>query len=251
MLYNMIQENNVMRFLRSIGYTTIDISSNIGKLQHVRAANFNITPGSFLADEFQSTIIEITMLKAFKKELNLVYFYREKILNAFKDLSQVHLKYKSPYFVFTHILPPHPPYVFGPNAEPIYGSLNLKDWGEMWEQKELYRDQVIFVNNKLKKIIHKILSESKTDPIIIIQGDHGPLLNIKEKIKTRMHILNAIHLTKDKKNFFYSSVTSVNTFRLIFNHYFNTKFELLDDKSFYTEYKLPYHFVDVTDIVTQ
>jgi hypothetical protein len=172
MLYNMIQENNVMRFLKSIGYTTIDISSNIGKLQHVRAANFNITPGSFLADEFHSTIIEITMLKALKKKLNLVYFYREKILNTFKDLSEIHLKFQSPFFVFVHILPPHPPYVFGPNAEPIYGSLNLKDWGEMWQQKELYRDQVIFVNGMLKKILHKILFESKSDPIIIIQGDH-------------------------------------------------------------------------------
>jgi len=251
LLYNMIQDNNVMRFLKSIGYKTIDISSNIGKLQHIRAANFNETPGNFLADEFHSTIIETTMLKAFKKELNLVYFYRKKILNTFKDLGEVHLKYKSPFFVFVHILPPHPPYVFGPNAEPIFGSLNLKDWGEMWQQKNLYRDQVIFVNGMLKKVLHKILSESKNDPIIIIQGDHGPLLNNKNKIDTRMHIFNAIHLTKDKKNFIYSSITPVNTFRLIFNNYFHTNFKLLEDKSYYTEYKVPYNFVDVTDLVTQ
>ncbi len=251
MLYNMIQENNVMRFLKSIGYTTIDISSNIGKLQHVRAANVNINPGSFLADEFHSTIIEISMLKAFKKQLNFVYFYREKILKAFSDLVEINSKVEPPYFVFAHILPPHPPYVFGPHAEPLWGSLNLNDWGTMWEQKGLYRDQVIFVNSMFKKIIPKILSESKKDPIIIIQGDHGPQLKNENKIMARMHIFNAFHLPGNGKNFLYDSITPVNTFRLIFNHYFHTDFKLLEDKSYYTEYKIPYNFVDVTNAVSQ
>jgi hypothetical protein len=103
----------------------------------------------------------------------------------------------------------------------------------------------------LKKILHKILFESKSDPIIIIQGDHWPLLKNKNKIMNRMHIFNAIHLTKNKKNFFYNSVTPVNTFRLIFNNYFNTKFMLLEDRSYYTEYKVPYNFVDVTDLVSK
>lgn len=249
MLYSMIQENNVMRLLKSVGYTTIDISSNIGKLQHVRAANLNINPGSFLADEFHSTLIEISMLKAFKKQLNFVYFYREKILNTFTDLSKINSKIDPPFFVFAHILPPHPPYVFGPHAEPLWGSLNLNDWGEMWEQKEYYRDQVIFVNNKLKKVIHNILSESTKDPIIIIQGDHGPQLKNKHKIMARMHIFNAIHLPGKNKNILYDSITPVNTFRVIFNHYFHTHFNLLEDKSYYTEYKIPYNFVDVTSIV--
>ena len=249
LLYQMIQENRVMRILKAIGYTTIDISSNIGKLQHVRAANLNITPGNFLADEFHATLIEISMLKAFKKQLNFVYFYREKILGTFSELGKIQLKIDQPFFAFVHILPPHPPYVFGPNSEPIFGSLKLDDWGTMWEQKERYRDQVIFVNDMMMKVVHEILSESKCDPIIIIQGDHGPQLANKNKIKARMQIFNAIRLPKKDKNIFYDSITPVNTFRLIFNSYFDTGFELLEDKSYFTDYKYPYKFWDVTDSI--
>ncbi len=246
LLYEMIQGNEVMRFLKSKGYTTVDISSNIGNLQHVREANLNVTPGNFMADEFHITLVELTLLKAFKKQLNFSYFYREKILRTFSECSEIQLKVENPFFAFVHILPPHPPYVFGPNAEPLFESLKPDDWGNLWEQKERYIDQVIFVNNMMKKVINKILSEAETDPIIIIQADHGPKLN-ENTIKTRMPIFNAFLLPKDDQNIFYDSITPVNTFRLIFNHYLKTNYELLEDKSYYTEYKLPYKFLDVTD----
>jgi len=64
-----------------------------------------------------------------------------------------------------------------------------------------------------------------------------------------MQIFNAIRLPKKDKNIFYDSITPVNTFRLIFNYYFDTDFELLEDKSYFTDYKLPYKFWDVTDSI--
>ncbi len=253
LLYEMIQGNEVMRFLKSKGYKTIDISSNIGKLQHIREADLNETPGNFMADEFHITLVELTLLKAFEKHLNFTYFYREKILRTFSECSEIQSEVEKPFFAFVHILPPHPPYVFGPNAEPLFGSLRLDDWGNLWEQKERYRDQVIFVDDMMKKVITKILLEAESEPIIIIQGDHGPqlwsnsLLATDEEIKARMEIFNAYYLPKKDSTFFYDSITPVNTFRLIFNHYFHTNYELLEDKSYFTLYELPYKFLDASD----
>ena len=48
----------------------------------------------------------------------------------------------------------------------------------------------------------------------------------------------------------YDSVTPVNTFRLIFNYYFNTDLPLLEDKMYFTDPdKSPFDFIEVTDKV--
>ena len=255
MLHKLFQENKVTRILKSKGYNIVNISSNIGKFQNLKYADWNVKCGSFLADEFQTTLIETTILGAFKQYIHFAYFYREKILCTLSTLGEVKNKIRKPFFVFAHIMPPHPPYVFGPHAEPVNSSLDLTNWGKLWVQKERYIDQVIFVNNEMKKIIPRIL-KSEREPIIIIQGDHGPQITSKttfedEAIKARMRILNAFYLPKNDSSFLYDSITPVNTFRLIFNRYFNMKYESQEDKSYFTRYAMPYKFKDVTDVTAQ
>ena len=46
---------------------------------------------------------------------------------------------------------------------------------------------------------------------------------------------------------FSSVLTPVNTFRLIFNHYFGTDLELLKDESYFSTWDRPYEFVRFTD----
>lgn len=78
----------------------------------------------------------------------------------------------------------------------------------------------------------------KNRPIIIIQGDHGPDITIKDKerrIKIRTSILNAVYLPDTRENIFYDGMTPVNTFRIIFNKYFGTNFKLLPDITYYQE----------------
>ena len=54
----------------------------------------------------------------------------------------------------------------------------------------------------------------------------------------------------DGNKLLYDSISPVNTFRLVFNYYFDTNYELLNDLSYYiTGYKEPYKFTDVTDRV--
>jgi hypothetical protein len=52
------------------------------------------------------------------------------------------------------------------------------------------------------------------------------------------------------KDIFYPSITPVNSFRVIFNHYFNLNYELLPDKSYaIVDSRHLYSFFDVTDLV--
>ena len=48
-----------------------------------------------------------------------------------------------------------------------------------------------------------------------------------------MKILNAYFLPGNGKQLLYESITPVNSFRIVFNHYFDADYELLEDKSYY------------------
>jgi len=63
--------------------------------------------------------------------------------------------------------------------------------------------------------------------------------------------LNAYYLPDDGDGLLYESITPVNTFRLIFSSYFNSRYDLLEDNSYFSTYERPYQFVDVTEIVAE
>jgi len=123
-------------------------------------------------------------------------------------------------------------------------------------------NQLIFVNNKIKIIIDEILSKSEVAPIIILQADHGPTAALSQgmldgwhnptdtMLRERMRIFNAYYLPQVGNDLLYKSITPVNTFRLVFNLYFGTNYELLSDRSYFSNYDCPYKFTDVTDRVT-
>jgi hypothetical protein len=250
-LFKKVLSNKVMKELKSSGFHIVTLESIVGSLQNFEQTDWNIKCGSFFTDEFQDILIESTLLKAFKKWLNLNRFYREKILCTLETLGELPKQINKPSFIFSHIMLPHPPFMFGRNGEPTDEELAFKD---VWDKKKRYLDQLIFTNKRMKNIIQRILSESKEEPVIIIQGDHGPFVTlgyeVNEKIiKARMRILNAYYLPKKDKNIFYSTITPVNTFRLLFNHYLDTNYQLLEDRSYFTNYTVPYKFLDVTGML--
>lgn len=67
--------------------------------------------------------------------------------------------------------------------------------------------------------------------------------------KEGMRIFNAYYLPSVGDELLYDSITPVNTFRVIFNSYFDTDFKLLVDRSYYSFYFEPYRFIELTDIV--
>jgi hypothetical protein len=112
-----------------------------------------------------------------------------------------------------------------------------------------------YLNERMVEVVDAILSNSKQPPIIIIQGDHGPgnYFNMIEPdntcLKERYSILNAYYFPNHDYDTLYPGITPVNSFRVVFNQYFGTSLELLEDKSYYATWLAPYVFSDVSDEV--
>jgi hypothetical protein len=161
-------------------------------------------------------------------------------------------KIKGPTFTFVHFTIPHNPYVFdrsGDRRRNIPLSLQFKIDRGGWGRKVEYIDQLVYLNKKVEEIIADILKKSKVRPIIILQADHGtsslakPHINIEKHLSTNIRffkerhaILNSYLAPEKCTNFFYETITPVNTFRVLFNCLFDENFELNQDKIYFSFY---------------
>ena len=262
-LINMIMSNWVFRFLEQHGYVIVTYSSGWSGTE-IRNADIYMAPRWSL-DEFQTQLIGMTPLPFVTRQLGVYDEYglhRERILYAFDHLADMS-ELEAPAFVFAHIIAPHPPFVFGQHGEEIDPDYRfaLLDGTHIIRRRRLtrdeyiqgYRQQLIFTGGKTKATIDGILARSARPPIIILQADHGPgsALDWEDPnntyFKERLSILNAYYLPGNGATELYDTITPVNTFRVIFNHYFGTDYELLDDESYFSTISRPYAFTNVTD----
>ena len=153
---------------------------------------------------------------------------------------------KGPKYIFAHFLLPHPPFIFEKDGTK---PKNIKNRGI--GRDERYLNQLIYTNKILMKLIESLLNNSKHPPIIIIQSDHGPgyidYINdeglVDDNVRKKSHIINAYYLPKSSKDLLYPIISPVNTFRIIFNLYFNSEYPLLKDETYISSnHKYPYRF---------
>jgi hypothetical protein len=135
-----------------------------------------------------------------------------------------------PKFVFAHLIVPHVPFVFAADGsiltDPGYYSNELYEPVDREHLVQGYLNQVAFIDNQIVEVVRQIIEHSSPPPIIVLQGDHG-LEN-----ENRLTILNAYYLPENGSAGLYPSITPVNTFRYIFNTYFDGQYELLPDTSY-------------------
>jgi len=153
-------------------------------------------------------------------------------------------------FVFMHMETPHEPFVF--NSD---GSRNIKSLG--FYDGQSYLNQLKFTESKTISFILKI---RKYDPsaIIILQSDHGSDTTFSDKIwqsPSEMNIherysnLSAYYFPDGDYSILNKTMTSVNTFRIIFTKYFGYQEGLLPERNYFTGPGMPVKFSDITDIV--
>jgi hypothetical protein len=251
-LRQMISNNSAAGFLKNMGYTYISFSSGYLDTE-MKYADVYFSPLTALS-EFENGIINISPLpKISDFQFNL---YRKRILYNFEKIAATSRR-SEPVFVVAHIIPPHHPFVFDKNGKSIRPRWKfsfsddqryVEDSSLHNEYKEQYVEQLIFANTKIKQTIKALLSNSN-NPVIILQSDHGPGLGWGDistlNSKERFAILNAYYLPDKNYNELYPSISPVNSFRLIFNKYFNTKYDLLEDRSFFSTWTRPYDFFEI------
>ncbi|MBI2729336.1 MAG: sulfatase-like hydrolase/transferase [Sphingobacteriales bacterium] len=130
-------------------------------------------------------------------------------------------------FFFFHFLLPHDPFVFDAKGNIKYYS----DYRSSLQEK--YLEQLKYTNTLLVDMVDYINKHYNKKAVIVVQGDHGfkewPGEEHFEDIAFQN--LNATYLPDTTYTGYYDGVSSVNTFRLLFNHYFNSNFNILPDKT--------------------
>lgn len=183
--------------------------------------------------------------------------HQNRILYEFEKLAEIP-DLEGDYFVFIHILAPHPPFVFdadGRFLQPSY-YYTLSDGSDFLGTEEEYikgyADQATYINKRVLDAIRTILRKSDVPPIILLQGDHGPRIHVdwesaeNSNIADAFSILNAYYLGGKEPRGLYPTITPVNSFRVVFNEQWGMEFDLLPDKSYFTTKSHPYRYIDVT-----
>jgi hypothetical protein len=251
-----IHNNRLFSFLKSYGYQWVSYASGHPPSE-IKNADM------FLGVKARFNSVELSLLtgSAFSIVLNYQHsndVTRERLL-ANLDLMLNPPEMQQPRFVFAHIILPHPPFVFDANGNPVsIGNFHDGNYfkGTREEYLSGYREQLIFLNQYLQQIITKILADSPTPPIIILQADHGPgaYLDWTDMQNTclleRMSIINAYYLPGSAQADLYPEITPVNTFRLILDAYFDAELGLLPDRNYFSGWHTPYDFQDITNQVS-
>ena len=253
LVYSMIENNEAVNFLKTRGYRYIHFSSGWGPTNYNRYADVNVAISYNRWSEFQTMLIKTTMIDAFENKF-FKDIGRRRIINTFDKLAEAY-RFEGSNFIFSHIISPHPPYLFDEDGKSVpEASFDMNEWG--FEQKEYYLNQLAYINKKVEVLVDEILANSDTPPVIIIQSDHGPHNTFIEgryptddMFKEGMRIFNAYYLPSLDYSLFYNSITPVNSFRIIFNHYFDANYEFLSDTGYYSFEIEPYRFIDITDKV--
>jgi len=77
------------------------------------------------------------------------------------------------------------------------------------------------------------------------------LTNNPKYLYERHQNLNAIYFPDGNYDLVYDDLTPVNTFRLVFNTFFNDDYPFVDDTLYHSPFDQPYNFTDVTELLGQ
>ena len=258
-LYSMIRENRVMAFLKGQGYRLVTVSSSIEPTDFRSVDRYFGFASS--ESEFRSVLLNTTPWPVLFGSAGSAESYdahRRRILNAFHAL-EGSPREKGPFFMFVHIMAPHPPFVFGASGEPVdpdylfalvdADRLHGANPAALPEYIARYRGQLAYLNAKILAAVDAILRQSPEPPVIVLQGDHGSRaytdLDRPESsyFRENLAILNAYHLPGGAGALVYPAISPVNTFRLILKRYFGADLDLLEDRSAWCTWRRPYKFI--------
>ena len=242
---SMIAENQVSRTLKAAGYRIVHFSSGYGPTEHNRLADINYSPE--VLNDFRTMLLETTLLNPLVVPTGEAQL-RAATLFTFETIGKIP-QIEDPTFVFAHVIVPHVPFVFDHdcNAAPSTPYALSRPP----HAARQYVEQLICVSTLVEILADEILSRSQAPPVIIFQADHGRE-SIPESehptdpfLKERMSIFNAYYLPDNGARHLYPSITPVNSFRLIFDLYLGTDLGLLEDRSYFSNFHHPYHFMEV------
>jgi hypothetical protein len=184
--------------------------------------------GSVPLNEVQVSLLQLTPLFRLSRKL-LPQAFRYDHIFVEDVMAAIGPGEASPFFLFAHILSPHAPPRYADDCARLDGVISAIDVGEGAYDPKQFRTDTVCTNRSIEKAIIQILANDDTDPIIIIQGDHGfkfrlpgePPVAPEDMVRgdqptRRLATLNAARLPASCRSQFRDDLSPVNTFRLVF-----------------------------------
>lgn len=240
-----IRDNAFRTELQKMGYQTVAFETGYNFSEWFNADYYFLPTStalgthSFLSNlgSFDIMFLRSTMLAPlvdeYIQEANFAEeSYRRSVtlftLDKLKEIPQI----DGPKLVFVHLSMNHAPFVFdadgGPNPE-LAKIRSPKSENDAYYKG--YRGTFPYTDQKIQETVDAILKNSKEPPVIILQGDHGPL-----SVRTIKHyeILNALYLPGVDTTDFYPTMSPINTFRIVLDKYFGKGLKILPDEAYYS-----------------
>ena len=227
--YESLNNNKVMSIFSNQDYSVIETNSmmrwkNFSDVDTKLCYDTNFINSEFLDQVLGKSIIRY-FLEKYQQDTR-----RDTVRCTFDVLNEITLKTDGPKYVFSHVYVPHPPFLFGPNGENVIPDRREISGLQSWENPQGYVNQLIYATNEITVVIKNIV---KNDPnaIIIVQGDTGTLTGTDISKKTMKEIYQAHSILyavriPDVEDSDY--MIPVNTYRIIFNNYFNMNYDYLE-----------------------
>ena len=240
-----IRENAARTQLKTLGYQTVAFETGYNFSEWFDADKYFLPTSSALGTQsilsklgsFDVLFLRSTMLApmidaSIQQTNDAESSYRRSVthftLAKLKEIPQIN----GPKLVFVHLSMNHAPFVFDPSGGPNNEMARLKSpktVGDAYYKG--YRGTFPYTDLKIEEVVQAIQENSAQKPIIVLQGDHGPL-----SAKTTKHyeILNALYLPGVDQKDLYPTMSPVNTFRIILDKYFGYDYPLLPDEAYYS-----------------
>ena len=264
--FGLYADNQVIKNFKSMGYKVAKIGSVPMYLHEIPLADLSSCYKSIhlMDNRLFDTVARTSMIGYFIERWS-EDLQRQIIICAFEELPKISSYYEEPVFVWSHIMLPHFPLIFGANGEPVTPGESLlvmnnphvfEGTDSSWNIKQQFLQQLQFANKKSMELVDKILKNEKQS-IIIIQSDHGSAFDVNlhdptdDDVHQRLYNINAIYFPDEKpREILMNDTTNVNTFRIVFNSYFGSDYDILEDRIYWNlSYKKPFWFKDVTSVL--
>ena len=111
------------------------------------------------------------------------------------------------------------------------------------------------MNQAILRAVDELLQGTERPLVIVLQSHHGDDRFLDwddpttQGVHVRSAILNAVYYSEGGYDGLYPSMTPVNTFRLVLNHWFGTDYPLLRDAVLFHEHPLSTPFHQVPEFV--
>lgn len=238
--YSLIKKNQTTQFLKEQGYHFFNYSSFEfpdepaftaqgflpGKTAPITSQTLS---GRVIRDLWFHLATDLNWKSAIH---DVTYYQLKKNNKTYEQVKRIASEYKGrPKLVYAHFIMPHNPYYYTKDGV-LRTPEELTD--SFRSDKKAFAEYIQYVNKKLLELIDHIKSNSVSEPVIMLAGDHGFRHYEKEVASSyQFDNFSAINLPEKKYDQFYDSMTLVNQMRTVLNIQFKQQLPLLKDSLIY------------------